>query len=506
MDEYRKYRNIVKNIHVPEELKQDLLLQAESRKKAENSGSIAEYQTGIKAEGRAEGLPTEVKITDRAEGLSTGAKTTNRAEGYSTGAKTADRTEEHPAGTKAKNEAERHLARTKAADEKTENQLAGQNAQDRRESKRIKFAGNRRKMQRVTKGVAAAACVCALLTGVLAYQNLLPGTTASMTGNVGADQQAGAAAVSSGKANADQQAGTAAPDGNSDKEVSGKVDNRNRFYLAGPEGETGDAAASSMQGEDGIVADPSEEQRTEENTEGETGTSEGENAEEYPDSFTQAGQSGSDMVKRIALTPVDTYAGTQYFPGCEFLVGGDNIRSVSLQIDRGGLYTVAAETMTDLEAREKCKELTQNADYIAENYKTTDYEIDETNASEDDSVVTFYTKTYVGQTLTLEGGEEMQERVGFYLPDEAFSDEDEAVDLRQATHKSLDYLNGAVLSLEVTFSDGTEENYSYRLDTGKIKYSYEGGEGHTLPEFLSDEEAQDQPYLYGILMTDVTVQ
>ena len=136
----------------------------------------------------------------------------------------------------------------------------------------------------------------------------------------------------------------------------------------------------------------------------------------------------------------------------------------------------------------------------------TDYEIDETNASEDDSVVTFYTKTYVGQTLTLEGREEMQERVGFYLPDEAFSDEDEAVDLRQAAHKSLDYLNGAVLSLKVTFSDGTEENYSYRLDTGKIKYSYEGGEGHMLPEFLSDEEAQDQPYLYGILMTDVTAQ
>ncbi|HCE78734.1 MAG TPA: hypothetical protein DEP61_07895, partial [Lachnospiraceae bacterium] len=63
-----------------------------------------------------------------------------------------------------------------------------------------------------------------------------------------------------------------------------------------------------------------------------------------------------------------------------------------------------------------------------------------------------------------------------------------------------------VLSLEVTFSDGAEGNYSYRLNTGKIKYSYEGGEGHTLPEFLSDEETQDQPYVYGILLTDVTVQ
>lgn len=425
MDEYRKYRNIVKNIHVPEEFKRDLLLQAENRKKKEASDRIKEFQVG-----------------------------------------------------------------RKVADE-TEKQLTGKKGQDR--GKRIKFAGNRRKIQRVTKGVAAAACVCALLTGVLAYQNLLPGTTASMTGNAGADQQAGTTAV---------------PDGSSNGEVSGKVDNRNKFYLAGPEEEAGDVTASSMQGESGTVKDPSEteEPKTEENADGESGTSEGENVEDYQGSSAQTGQAGSDVVKRIALTPVDTYAGTQYFPGCEFLVGGDNIRSVSLQIDRGGLYTVAAETMTDLEAREKCKELTQNADYIAENYKITDYEIDETNASEDDSVVTFYTKTYVGQTLTLEGGEEMQERVGFYLPDEAFSDEDDAVDLRQAAHKSLDYLNGAVLSLKVSFSDGTEENYSYRLDTGKIKYSYEGGEGHIIPEFLSEEEAQDQPYLYGILMTDVTAR
>jgi hypothetical protein len=423
MDEYRKYRNIVKNIHVPEELKRDLLLQAENRKKKEASDRIKEFQVG-----------------------------------------------------------------RKAADE-TEKQLTGKKGQDR--GKRIKFAGSRRKIQRVTKGVAAAACVCALLTGVLAYQNLLPGTAASMTGNAGADQQAGAAEV---------------PDGSSNGEVSGKVDNRNRFYLAGPEEEAGDVTASSMQEENGTVMDPSEESMTEENADGESGTSEGKNVEDYQDSFAQTGQAGSDVVKRIALTPVDTYAGTQYFPGCEFLVGGDNIRSVSLQIDRGGLYTVAAETMTDIEAREKRKELEQNADYIAENYKITDYEIDETNASQNDSIVTFYTKTYVGQTLTLEGGEEMQERIGFYLPDEAFSDADEAADLRQSAHQSLDYLNGAVLSLEVTFSDGAEGNYSYRLNTGKIKYSYEGGEGHTLPEFLSDEETQDQPYVYGILLTDVTVQ
>ena len=398
MDEYRKYRNMMKNIHAPEELKRDLMLQAENRRKEKASDGSKECQINMEA-----------------------------------------------------------------ADEK-EMQLERKNQLDRSKSTRIKFTGNKRKMQRVTKGVAAAACVCALLTGVLAYQNLLPGTTASMTGNAGVDRQAGAAA----------------PDGSSDREVSGKVDNRNRFYLAGPEEEAGDMAASSMQGEGGTVADPSEEQRTEENTDGETGMSEGENAEEYPDSFTQPGQSGIDMVKRIALTPVDTDAGTQYFPGCEFLVGGNNIRSVSLQIDRGGLYTVAAETLTDIEAREKRKELEQNADYIAENYKITDYEIDETDASQDDSIVTFYTKTYVGQTLTLEGGEEMQERIGFYLPDEAFSDADEAADLRQAAHKSL--------------------------NTGKIKYSYEGGEGHTLPEFLSDEETQDQPYVYGILLTDVTVQ
>lgn len=397
MDEYGKYRNMMKNIHVPEELKRDLMLQAENRRKEKASDRIKECQIKMKA-----------------------------------------------------------------ADE-TEMQLAGKNAPDRSKSKRIKFTGNKRKIQRVTKGVAAAACVCALLTGVLAYQNLLPGTTASMPGSANTEQQAGT---------------TTAPDGDANREVRGKVENRNRFYLAEPEEEAVDVTASSMQGEDGTVMDSS----------------------------APTGQPDSDVGKRLALTPVDTDAGTQYFPGCEFLVGGDHIQSVVLQIDKGGLYTVAAETMSYREAREKRSELEQNADYIAENYKVTDYEIDETNGSQDDSLVTFFTKTYVGQTLTLEGGEEMQERIGFYLPDEAFSDEDEAADLRQAAHKSLDYLNGAVLSLKVTFSDGTEESYSYRLDTGKIKYSYEGGEGHIIPEFLSDEEAQDQPYLYGILMTDVTAQ
>lgn len=140
-----------------------------------------------------------------------------------------------------------------------------------------------------------------------------------------------------------------------------------------------------------------------------------------------------------------------YYTGCMFQVTGENIASLSLSIDRGGLYRY--QMHTDLTEAEM---------------------------------------TALGTDVTEEYDPEVS--YGFWVPgvDAALWREDP----RAASQESIDTLDGAQLTVEVTFTDGSTQAKTYTLSTGKLRLAQEsdGPGGTLLPSLAGDDEA----YLYGV--------
>ena len=89
---------------------------------------------------------------------------------------------------------------------------------------------------------------------------------------------------------------------------------------------------------------------------------------------------------------------------------------------------------------------------------------------------------------------------GMSVPKELWSTND---DLPAAYHEDVDQVNGATLTIEVTFLDDSTETHHYRLSTGKIFVpSDENGylQWDNLTRFISSE---DEPYTYGYLMEKI---
>ena len=77
--------------------------------------------------------------------------------------------------------------------------------------------------------------------------------------------------------------------------------------------------------------------------------------------------------------------------------------------------------------------------------------------------------------------------------------------LKGIHHTCIDEFNDEVLTVTVTYKDGTTETKKYNLNSGKIKVDIseektvnENGEMKVLPEFVDGE---DQPWIYGLLAT-----
>lgn len=89
---------------------------------------------------------------------------------------------------------------------------------------------------------------------------------------------------------------------------------------------------------------------------------------------------------------------------------------------------------------------------------------------------------------------------GMSIPEEIRSKNEDA---QAAYHEDVDQVNGAKLTIEVTFLDDSTEIHHYRLNTGKIFVpSDENGylQWDNLTRFIISE---DEPYTYGYLMEKI---
>ena len=78
--------------------------------------------------------------------------------------------------------------------------------------------------------------------------------------------------------------------------------------------------------------------------------------------------------------------------------------------------------------------------------------------------------------------------------------EDENADLQQEWHENVDRLEGTKLTVTVTFTDGSTQTRTMTLHTGKLGIEFhDDTSGPQLNgEVLTDAQAEEQGYLYGV--------
>ena len=182
-----------------------------------------------------------------------------------------------------------------------------------------------------------------------------------------------------------------------------------------------------------------------------------------------------------------------HYTGCLFQVAGENIQTISLAIDREALYR--SRTLTDLPGEEVQK-------YLEAEASGTEYQlpgggdvIAAVYSEGEEEPLTLEVVTDLGASVTEDYDPEA--RYGFLIPDTG--DIDWEGDPRTANQESIDRLDGARLTVTVTFDDGSEQTKIYTLSTGQLKVEYEeDGTMTLLPQLAGDED----PWIYGVYAVD----
>ena len=177
-----------------------------------------------------------------------------------------------------------------------------------------------------------------------------------------------------------------------------------------------------------------------------------------------------------------------FFSGCLFKVTGDNIETVSASIDKGGLYRIERLDITEADAQAI---MTGGFAPVA---------------GADDIMVQSepeQNKWWVDASYRVENGfvadYDANVSYGFWGEPQPVDMADDT-DLRDAWHARIDEFDGATLTVTVTFADGTSDTQTLTLHTGKLGVWYPDDESGPQPtgEVLTDEQAKEQGYLYGV--------
>lgn len=169
-----------------------------------------------------------------------------------------------------------------------------------------------------------------------------------------------------------------------------------------------------------------------------------------------------------------------YYTGCMFEVMGENIASIVLSMDRGELYRwTNRENLTE----EEIRQIRQAQENGEEGPNLTQTEDGAWSAQE---------MTRLGNSTAADYDPNV--RYGFWVPGVAAADWE--ADPRAAAQESIDQLDGAHLTVEVTFADGSTQSKTYTLSTGRLRFVQDSGnpDGTLLPALAGDNEA----YIYGV--------
>lgn len=207
-----------------------------------------------------------------------------------------------------------------------------------------------------------------------------------------------------------------------------------------------------------------------------------------------AADTGETIVQKDSRVVFDIAGGGMdsptkgFFSGCLFRVTGENIETVSASMDKGGLYR------------------SERVDIAEADVEAILQGTSEVTAGADDIMVRSEPEKglwWVDISRRVENGfvEDYDPEVcyGFWSEPKAVDMEQET-DLRDAWQTRIDEFDGATLTVTVTFTDGTTDTQTLTLHTGKLGCEYIDGENgpQLTGEVLTDEQAETQPYVYGV--------
>ena len=172
-----------------------------------------------------------------------------------------------------------------------------------------------------------------------------------------------------------------------------------------------------------------------------------------------------------------------YYTGCLFQVTGAGIQTISLAVDRGGLYRSETRTGLTTEEVRKLWQAEEAGGPVCSVY-----------GKDENGPMNAEVMTALGSSIKEEFDPEV--RYGFWVPEYR---EDPDADMRQAHWGSIDTFDGARLTVTVTFADGGEQSKTYTLSTGRLRVEY-GADGTQtmLPQLAGD----DEPFVYGVYVAD----
>ena len=206
-----------------------------------------------------------------------------------------------------------------------------------------------------------------------------------------------------------------------------------------------------------------------------------------------AADTGKTIEPKDSKIVFDTAAGGMdsatkgFFSGCLFKVTGDGIETVSASIDKGGLYRVERMDIQESDADNILQGTyppTQGADdFLVHGYDDGDWWVEASWHVENGFVETYAPTTCYGLWGEPKPVDMAQES-----------------ELQDAWQTRIDEFDGATLTVTVTFTDGTTDTQTLTLHTGKLGCTYtDDSVGPQLTgEVLTDEQADEQGYVYGV--------
>lgn len=174
------------------------------------------------------------------------------------------------------------------------------------------------------------------------------------------------------------------------------------------------------------------------------------------------------------------------YTGLLFQITGEGIETVSLSIDRGGLYRYKLhENLTDEQMAEFRQAMADGRLATAAISQT------------DDGMWYMPEMTALGQRVEEDYDPEV--RYGFWLsPEEMIWNT--GLDAAAEDQRNIDLFDGAALSISVAFTDGSSQTKTYQLSSGPLRVDrYITGGLTLLPQLAGD----DEPFVYGLYAADV---
>lgn len=194
-----------------------------------------------------------------------------------------------------------------------------------------------------------------------------------------------------------------------------------------------------------------------------------------------------------SITFVDAGIGSDGYTGIMFNIQGDEISDVEISVDKGELYSASIEDTTEDALNKWVAQGMPDMDGNPDTYTIVETPaIEEGEDAPDIRSARLYHCTK--RSALIRDKYDREKYYGFYIPEQAVSTINDETDLAEAYHDMLNIFDGAVMTVKVSYSDGSSLKREYELSAAKLTQDENGT--ITQEEWTGGDEGA---FVYGII-------